>query len=425
MPGPYGMRGPAFVGVGVPSPRRMCCYGIRRGGARPARNPESALELIVARPKGQMLTQENTHVSQEVGPMSQTTRFQLVQDVGMSETTGTSDVPHGHDRAARRLFGHPEVVADLLRGFAPRGPIREFEPESLSPRPDDRVDERLERHQSDLTWVFTLGDGSRAVLIIEAQSTVDRIMAVRMAVQTDLFFEGLLRSAPTEPIPGVLPVVFYTGRDPWRAARSLREIALTKSVDLLTYFAPLCYLLIDARRMPLETLPKRNLVSLMVRMTSAGEPEDLVEALRSEQAWLAEEDAGLWRDYITWAMKVLAPLEFPDMDVEQLQSLLEGIDMINEGVVRRLEESRQAGLAEGRTLGVAEGHTMGVAEGRTKGLAEGQRSLLRRQIVWKFGDATAERCADELSGLGDNGRMEELGRLVLDCRTGKEFLERL
>ena len=65
--------------------------------------------------------------------------------------------------------------------------------------------------------------------------------------------------------------------------------------------------------MPLETLPKRNLVSLMVRMTSAGEPEDLVEALRSEQAWLAEEDAGLWRDYITWAMKVLAPLEFPDM----------------------------------------------------------------------------------------------------------------
>ena len=313
MPGPYGMRGPAFVGVGVPSPRRMCCYGIRRGGARPARNPESALELIVARPKGQMLTQENTHVSQEVGPMSQTTRFQLVQDVGMSETTGTSDVPHGHDRAARRLFGHPEVVADLLRGFAPRGPIREFEPESLSPRPDDRVDERLERHQSDLTWVFTLGDGSRAVLIIEAQSTVDRIMAVRMAVQTDLFFEGLLRSAPTEPIPGVLPVVFYTGRDPWRAARSLREIALTKSVDLLTYFAPLCYLLIDARRMPLETLPKRNLVSLMVRMTSAGEPEDLVEVLRSEQAWLAEEDAGLWRDYITWAMKVLAPLEFPDM----------------------------------------------------------------------------------------------------------------
>ena len=141
------------------------------------------------------------------------------------------------------------------------------------------------------------------------------------------------------------------------------------------------------------------------------------------------------------AEELVEVLGFPDMNVAQLQSLQEGIDMINEGVVRELEESRQAGLAEGlaeghtmgvaegRTKGLAEGRTMGVAEGRTKGLveglAEGQRSLLRRQIVWKFGDATAERCADELSRLGDNGRMEELGRLVLDCRTGEEFLARL
>ena len=137
------------------------------------------------------------------------------------------------------------------------------------------------------------------------------------------------------------------------------------------------------------------------------------------------------------AEELVEVLEFPDMNVAQLQCLQEGIDMINEGVVRELEESRQAGLAEGHTMGVAEGRTkglaegrtMGVAEGRTKGLveglAEGQRSLLRRQIVWKFGDATAERCAAELSGLGDNGRMEELGRLVLDCRTGEEFLARL
>ena len=425
------------VRAGHARPLRMHGPGVGLVGAFHARNLVGAPKLTALRPKGQMLTQEHTHVPQETGPMSQMALLHLVQDVGMSDTTGTSDVPHGHDRAARRLLGHPEVVADLLRGFAPQGPIREFDSESLSPRPDDRVDERLERRQSDLTWMFTLADGSRVVLIIESQSTVDRIMAVRMAVQTDLFFEGLLRSAPTEPIPGVLPVVFYTGRDPWRAARSLRDLCFTESADLLTYFAPACYLLIDVRRMPLESLPKRNRVSLMIRMTRVERHRELMEVLRSEQAWLAEEDAGLWRDYITWAVKVLAPLQFPDMNVAQLQSLQEGIDMINEGVVRELEESRQAGLAEGHTMGVAEGRTkglaegrtMGVAEGRTKGLveglAEGQRSLLRRQIVWKFGDATAERCADELSRLGDNGRMEELGRLVLDCRTGEEFLARL
>ena len=63
--------------------------------------------------------------------------------------------------------------------------------------------------------------------------------------------------------------------------------------------------------------------------------------------------------------------------------------------------------------------------GRNQGLAEGQRSLLRHLIAGKFGDRVAERCADELSGFEGNGRMEELGELILGCRTGEEFLERL
>ena len=319
----------------------------------------------------------------------------------MANANGTSTLPQARDRAARRLLSHPQVAADLLRGFAPEGPLRDFDPGSLRQLPDDRVDGRLGRHQSDLTWAFALPGGERAVIIVEAQSTVDRSMAARMAVQTDLLCEQHLRWAPREPLPGVLPLVFYTGRHRWSAARSLVESSFADATGLLTYFAPQCYFLVDARRLPPESLPERNRVSLMIAMIAAGMPEALVEALRAEQSWLSLEDPGLWRDYITLAVDVLAPLEFPDMDVEQLQSLQEGIDMINEGVVRRLEESRQAGLAEG------------------------QRNLLRRQIVWKFGDATAEQCAGELSRPGDNGRMEELGRLILDCRTGEEFLAKL
>lgn len=292
--------------------------------------------------------------------------------------------------------------------------------------------------------MFTLADSSKEVLIIEREGWSgaargracfakperdDRVSSLgliaknatngRMApnVRRGPDNDGADRHAPRKPIALVSGRAtsrgaargFYTGRDPWRAARSLRDLAFKESAHLLTYFAPACYLLVDVCRMPLETLPRRNRVSLMIRMTRAERHPKLIGALRSEQAWLAEEDAVLWRDYITWATKVLAPLQFPDMDVEQLKSLQEGIEMINEGVVRQLEGSRQAGLAEGLS----------------EGLSKGQRSLLRRQIVWKFGDATAERCADELAGLGDNGRMEDLGRLVLDCRTGEEFLARL
>ncbi len=202
-----------------------------------------------------------------------------------------------------------------------------------------------------------------------------------------------------------------------------------KANVLLTYFAASCYFLIDVRGMPPESLPERNPVSLMIGMERAGDSGELLAAMRLDEEWLSGEDPGLWRDFVTLATGVLAPLEFPEMDVGQLHTLREGIEMINEGVVRELEESRQSGLAEGRSEGLAVGRSEGLAEGlatgHTRGLAEGQRSLLRRQIVWKFGDATAERCADDISGLTNNGRMEGLGRLILDCRTGEEFLRRL
>ena len=333
--------------------------------------------------------------------MSQTPRFDLVQDRRMSNDTGTTRIPHGRDRAAKRLFGHPEVLADLLRGFVPEGPLREFDPDSLSQGPDDRVDGRLALYQSDITWSLTLADGARVVLIIEAQSTVDRAMAARMTIQTGMYCEYHLRPKRSGRIPAVLPLVFYTGHAEWNAARSLIELSFAERAGMLTYFAPSCYLLIDVRRMPPESLPERNLVSLMIRMEAAGDSGELLAAMRLDEEWLSDADPGLWRDFVALALGVLAPIKFPELDVGQLQTLREGIEMINEGVVRELEESRRSGLAEG------------------------QRSLLRHLIVGKFGDEVAERCADELSGFGGNGRMEELGRLILDCRTGEEFLKRL
>ncbi len=327
----------------------------------------------------------------------------------MAIDTGTTRIPHARDRAARRLFGHPQVVADLLRGFVPEDPLWGFDPGSLIQGPDDRVDGQLARYQSDITWSLTLADGAPVVVIIEVQSTVDRIMAARMAIQTVMYCENHLRSKRRGRVPAVLPLVFYTGRDAWSASRSLVELTFAERAGLLTYFAASCYFLIDVRRMPPESLPEHNLASLMIRMESAGDSGELLAAVRLDEEWLSEEDPGLWRDFVTLAVGVLAPLEFPEMDVEQLQTLREGMEMINEGVVRELEESRQSGLAEGRS----------------EGLTEGQRSLLRHLIVGKFGDEIAERCADQLSGFGGNGRMEELGGLILDCRTGEEFLKRL
>ena len=254
-------------------------------------------------------------------------------------------IREGNDRAFRRLFAHPEVVADLLRGFAPPPVVRRFDRASLRPLPDDRVDSSYNRRASDTTWGFSLEGGSGVAMIFEAQSTEDRAMAGRMTVQVGMFCEHLQRTRPGEPLPAVLPVVFYTGRAPWRAERSLAGRA-SREAGLLTYFADSCYLLLEVGALATGPLPEGNLVSVVVRMEAARGASELIGVLESEKEFLLGRDPGLWTEYFVWAREVLAPLKIPDADMNRFESLKEGMDMIAERILEEIEEHREEGRAE-------------------------------------------------------------------------------
>ena len=248
-------------------------------------------------------------------------------------------------------------------------------------------------------------------MIFEAQSTEDRAMAGRMTVQVGMFCENLQRIRPGEPLPAVLPVVFYTGSAPWRAERSLAGNA-SREAGLLTYFADSCYLLLEVGALATGPLPEGNLVSVIVRMEAACGASELIRVLESEKEFLLRRGPGLWNEYFVWAREVLAPLKIPDADLNRFESLKEGMDMIAERILVEIEEHREEGRAEGRV------------EERARGLAS-QRGLLRGQIVRKFGDETAEEWSKRSPTLDDDERLLELSGLIIDRETGEEFLNRL
>ena len=323
-------------------------------------------------------------------------------------------IREGSDRALRRLFSHPEVAADLLRGFVPVPALAGFDPGSLRPLPDDRVDPKLNRRQSDATWIFSLEGGARVVMIFEAQSHEDRAMAGRMAVQVGMFCENFQRTSPGEPVPEVLPVVFYTDRKPWRAARSLSGAA-SGEAGLLTYFADSCYLLLETRVLAEGPLPEENLVSVIVKMEAARGHKELLEVLVSEREFLERRDPSLWPDYWTWAQEVLAPMRFPETEGKRFESLQEGTDMIAERIQEEREEWKREGLAEGLVKGMS--------EERDRGLAR-ETGLVRGLIVRKFGDETAEKWS-EREPAPDHDQLRRMGEMIIDCETGEEFLRKL
>jgi len=60
-----------------------------------------------------------------------------------------------------------------------------------------------------------------------------------------------------------------------------------------------------------------------------------------------------------------------------------------------------------------------------RGARQGRRQVLRRQIVRRFGEATAEQVSDVLEGLPDPEGIDRVTDALVECGTGEEFIERV
>ena len=355
---------------------------------------------------------DRVNVSQARARISLSRLLRLVHHSRMSKR---ASIREGHDRAARRLFSHPRVIADLLLGFMPRELLGKIDPGSLRRLSDERVNGRLNRLQGDLTWQIELADGASVVVMLEVQSTPDRTMAARMTAHLGMFYENLLRTAPKMELPAVLPVVFYTGQRPWRATRDLAEF-VSVNASLLAYLSRPCYLLVAAGVLASSQLPDRNRVSLKIRIETATEAAELYEALNTAGDWLAADDEGLWRDYVTWVQEVQMPIKFPEMDMDKITTPREAFTMIAETLKKEMRRERAQGMAQGREQGMEKGMEQGLAR---------QRYLLGRQAEHRFGTSTAEKLRGRLDSMRDDDEFERVSDWIVDCQTGAELLEKV
>ena len=134
-----------------------------------------------------------------------------------------------HDNGYKRLFSHPEMVADLLRGFVREDWVRDLDFSTLERVSGGYVTPKLRSRESDVVWRVRWkgGDWLYVYLLMEFQSTVDPFMALRMMVYLGLLYQDLLQQRQltrSGKLPPVLPLVLYNGPGPWGAVRELAEL---------------------------------------------------------------------------------------------------------------------------------------------------------------------------------------------------------
>ena len=344
------------------------------------------------------------------------------------------------DPTYKTIFAHPFMVEELMRWLvADLHGARELV-DALDLSRLRRVHEQsvtsgagaLHRHANDMVWRAPFRHrherdaGKRwlyLVMMLEFQSEVDFLMALRMRNYVDRFHLERWRGRrfrSTDRLAPVLPIVLYTGTSRWSApVRVIElvtpgaagaggdEVGLASRAGAL--FAGDGYLLLDTLRVGVEDLRDDNaaallaglenplpstlpeLVGALCRRLRAPELRELREMMLSWAGWRARR-AGLTMEAEDMAQ--VNRMENPD-DVEAFYRTRAQI----------WEEERRA-------------------EGRAEGRIAGQRESLRRHAAMKFDAETAVRLGTLLETITDQEVLDGVLAALLECDTPSDMIER-
>jgi len=290
-----------------------------------------------------------------------------------------------HDTGYKKLFSHPEMVEDLLRGFVQEDWVQELDFSTLTRDFNSYVTDELRERHDDMIWRVRFRDRWLYVyLLLEFQSRPDPWMAVRMLVYVGLLYQDFLNSRTSRPenLPAVLPIVLYNGATRWTEAVNLADLLPSMPAGLMAYQPGLRYLLLDEGAFTEEDLGgTHNLAAALFRLENSREPEDLRRVLAHLIEWMqAPRQQRLRRSFAVWVGRVLLPRRLRGEALPGLEDLQEVHAMLAERVEEWTKTWKYQGLQEGRQQGLQEGRQ----EGRQQALQESFLRLLNK----RFGPVT-------------------------------------
>jgi len=217
-----------------------------------------------------------------------------------------------HARSFKRLFSHPAMVEELLRGFLCEEWALRLDFSTLERVRNSFVSDRLRERHSDLIWRLRLKEGEEGgfflYVVLEFQSTPDHFMAVRLTSYAGLLLEDIVREEKLKPgdlLPAVLSLVLHSGKRQWRGPQDLGRLFPPAPPGLQRFLPNLGYVLLDESRLDLsrpELASNRVALLFQIERCDPVEIPHLVGRLRELSK---DDDPGLWRAFMIWIGSVL------------------------------------------------------------------------------------------------------------------------
>ena len=306
-----------------------------------------------------------------------------------------SKTPYQHDAAYKNLFTDPEMVASLLRRFVPADIVAEMDFSSLEPFPSERIAEDRRERRNDIVWRVRLKESFCYLLfLLEFQSREDWWMAVRILAYTALLWQDIIKAdrlRAGDKLPPVFPLVLYNGGKAWKAPTDLRDLLLLHKKSLENYQPQQQYFLLDAGRVPEETLAgKSDLATLLIRFERAQNIGEIIHILTELCMLLpSSERLHLHRAFISWIGSNVFRRTKISEDILHCNTLQEARSMLADIAPHWEQHFMEKGIAIGEARGISIGKQEGISIGEARGISIGEimgmKAILRALLANRFG----------------------------------------
>jgi len=197
------------------------------------------------------------------------------------------------------------------------------------------VSKNLKSREADAIYEVQLKNKEKIYLyfLLEFQSYVDKLMALRLYIYTAMLYNELLSSGRIkEEIPIIIPIVFYIGDKTWSGATSLTDLMDKEVLKIIKNYVPeLKYMLIDKNRYTVLDLKKMqdsiSGILYLEKMTGEDVEKHLKEFGRLFLKGLKRENRTVLLEYIKYLVeyKFEKKINTEKLDVKEVKSMLANV----------------------------------------------------------------------------------------------------
>lgn len=287
-----------------------------------------------------------------------------------------------HDSAYKRLLSQPTILRQILQTCIEEDWLFQLDFERLERIDKSFISKKYRKVEADLVFKIPFKESEQIVylyILLEAQSTVPRFMALRMAHYISSFWMDFVHSHPKAILlPPIFPVVLYNGDEKWTASTKLADL-IDPYPDFGNYRLGLEYFKIAENEYDREWLLKQNNLATTLFLAEAHYD---VEILFEQFIRIFEDepDREAVQVFLNWFEQLAAQGYRPQEDFERVEREFKNVEEIKSMLMKAIEHDREE-LIE---IGEARGLEIGEARGLDKGKRERDRQHIQRMIAKNY-----------------------------------------